>query len=703
MLLLLGALAVAQAGVTRHAIIVGSNDGGADLPRLRYAESDAERLRDVLVELGGFAPESIALLREPSRDELLTALRDHAWLSEQEGEDMFVFYYSGHANSRGLRLGEEVLPYAELRQSINELDAEVRLGVLDACRSGEITRLKGLSLSEPFASDDVLQSEGEAWLTASSSNEDAQESDLIQGGVFTHYLISGMRGAADRDDGVVSLAEAFKYTSDQTIQRTSRSDAGAQHPSFKFDLQGKGDLPLTDTRDATSRLTIPATLTGSFLIISADTNLPVVEVSRSSRDESPSVIALAPGSYILRRSTSHGTEEAGFGLQEGSNLIVPELYFKPLDGELASRKGEGEGEAEVAQPLYSPQLTFDENMEQIGERAQARIELLVEGFTTLTRMPPSGAIMNHPTPPPEPMVAAFDPSQVPAVEGGCRVAGPDCLAEPDEGLAGTGFARLLFESGAAAAEGELRDGVPQGRWVFYEQGGAIYVTGSYTDGIEVGEWTWWHASGQPRLQGVMYNGLRSGRWVEYYDDGVKKSQTTYENGSPSGRQREWYPSGDKKSDGEMLGENRYKKWLFYHPDGRRQAVGSYDTSGLRTGKWRTWSDNGELASKGTYWHDLKHGEWLFKWENGEKSAKGTYNRGQKIGHWDTWHPNGARKSSENYTDNVRDGRWTEWYDNGALKARGRYKDGEPVGRWVTVTPEGVRTRQDHGGVGLLNR
>ena len=35
-------------------------------------------------------------------------------------------------------------------------------------------------------------------LTSSSADEDAQESDAIAGSYFSHHLVSGLRGSADR-------------------------------------------------------------------------------------------------------------------------------------------------------------------------------------------------------------------------------------------------------------------------------------------------------------------------------------------------------------------------------------------------------------------------------------------------------------------------------------------------------------------------
>jgi uncharacterized caspase-like protein len=77
-------------------------------------------------------------------------------------------------------------------------------------------------------------------LTASSANEDAQESDEIKGSFFTHALVSGLMGAADRDkNGVVVLEEAYRHAYDATVRASSRTFAGMQHPTFHYDSAGR--------------------------------------------------------------------------------------------------------------------------------------------------------------------------------------------------------------------------------------------------------------------------------------------------------------------------------------------------------------------------------------------------------------------------------------------------------------------------------
>jgi uncharacterized caspase-like protein len=223
----------AAAAVLRHALVVGANDGGGALDPLRYAELDAERVSDVLVDLGGFEAPHVTVLYAPSVAELRASLKAHAAVSASFDEDLFVLYYSGHADARGLRLGTEIYPFEELKSELRSVPANVRIGVLDACRSGTITRLKGAALSEPFLMEERLMAEGEAWMTATSADESAQESDRLRGSFFTHYLLSGLRGAADAPGTELEPRASRARPSVSAAARARAREAGAAGTGYK--------------------------------------------------------------------------------------------------------------------------------------------------------------------------------------------------------------------------------------------------------------------------------------------------------------------------------------------------------------------------------------------------------------------------------------------------------------------------------------
>jgi hypothetical protein len=326
----------AAAEVLRHALIVGANQGGGTLDPLRYAELDAERVSTVLVELGNFDPAHVTVLYGPTAAELKAALHAHATTSRSFDEDLFLFYYSGHADARGLRLGNELYTYEAVRGDIRAIDADVRLGMLDACRSGTITRLKGAALSEPFLVEERLAAKGEAWMTAASADEAAQESDKLRGSFFTHYLISGLRGAADSGDGEVSLMEAYNYAYERVVDHTGGTEAGAQHPSFDIDLEGQGELSLTRVSQGRATATLPAEIAGQITVLRMPDRTPVAEVAKVLNR--PVTLALAPGTYRFRLLQGKDLREVEIGLQDGARVTVSR--WGALNAELGSPKGE---------------------------------------------------------------------------------------------------------------------------------------------------------------------------------------------------------------------------------------------------------------------------------------------------------------------------------------------------------------------------
>ncbi|HZH03161.1 MAG TPA: caspase family protein, partial [Myxococcaceae bacterium] len=130
----------------RFALIAGANEGGAGRIALRYAASDARAVARVFETLGGVAEQDRLLLLQPNRvgfDRALATLRDRLVGLPPESRTEVVVYYSGHSDEGGLLLGEDRLPYADLRRALNALPADVKIAVLDSCASGALTRSKG--------------------------------------------------------------------------------------------------------------------------------------------------------------------------------------------------------------------------------------------------------------------------------------------------------------------------------------------------------------------------------------------------------------------------------------------------------------------------------------------------------------------------------------------------------------------------------
>lgn len=346
----------ARADVERFAVVIGNNDGDAADTPLRYAESDATRIYEVLRDLGDFRPANMVLLKgEDARTVVDTVVavneRVRMALAQPGSQAMLFVYYSGHADAGAFHLGRSRLSARLLWQLIHGSAATFRLMVLDSCRSGVLTRSKGGSIvaGAPVLIDDTLPGSGLAVLAASAADEDAQESEEIRGSFFTHAFVSGLLGAADQDgDGAISLAEAYQYAYGATLRATSRTLGGLQHPTFRYDFSGQGTLVLTRPESfASSRSTLQFPTDIGFIVLRESADGAVVgEVGPRDRRRALSV---RPGRYFVRGRSSDALFEADYELERGASMRIDTSTMKRIEYARLVRKG-------GATPRLSPVL-----------------------------------------------------------------------------------------------------------------------------------------------------------------------------------------------------------------------------------------------------------------------------------------------------------------------------------------------------------
>ncbi|WP_437658471.1 caspase family protein [Sorangium sp. So ce1182] len=346
--LVVASAAPAEARVERFAVLIGNNAGEKSEVELRYAENDAAKMYDVLKDLGGFPPANLVLLRSEGAETVRRTLitmndRVRAAMSSPDTDVLYLVYYSGHADGHALHLGSTPLSLTEFEQLVRGSAASARLLIVDSCRSGALTRKKGGTSAPPFVIrlDQRLAGQGMVTLASSSGNEDAQESDELKGSFFTHALVSGLLGTADVDrDGAVSLEEAYRHAYESTLRATSRTWAGAQHPTFRYDFRGQGKLVLTE-------LPVHASLRGmlrfpggrSYLVMRDSSEGPVAaEVGAS---DATRAISLRPGRYFVRGRGPDFLLEGSVEAEAGKTIDVGDERLRRVMFARLVRKGGG--------------------------------------------------------------------------------------------------------------------------------------------------------------------------------------------------------------------------------------------------------------------------------------------------------------------------------------------------------------------------
>ena len=388
LLVLVAAATPAAAGngngesLRRYAVIVGANHGGPDREVLRYAGSDAESMARVLRELGGLRSEDVSLVREPDAralDDAFAAIsrriRDQR-VARQRVE--LVVYYSGHADDEGILLGGERYGYDRLRRRIQAVPADVHIAIVDSCASGSFTRIKGGTRRPAFLQGDSNRVRGHAFLSSSSADENAQESDRIAASFFTHFLVAALRGAADRDhDRVVTLTEAYQFAYEQTVVRTQSTSRGAQHPAYDMHLSGAGNIVITDLRATDSVLVMPAALSGRVTITDARGRV-VVEVTKAAGE--PLSLALPGETYTVNVRHERDRFVATVTLTTAGEVVLErgDLERVALEGTVARGAGDDDDDDEVSI--------------EIGDDGESRDDRDNEGFLTQVRMSFGGGL-----------------------------------------------------------------------------------------------------------------------------------------------------------------------------------------------------------------------------------------------------------------------------------------------------------------------
>jgi hypothetical protein len=190
------------------------------MPVLRYADDDAYRFYAFLKspEGGALPDEQIAILidEDATRDNTLRKMQETVLRADEN--DVVVVYFSGHG------LDGAFLPidydgynnrifYDEMTEILAKSKARHKMCFADACHSGSLLAQKGPAESQMMyykAFDNILS--GTAFMLSSKAEEFSLEDGGLRQGVFSHFLIKGIKGAADTNsDKVVTISELFAY------------------------------------------------------------------------------------------------------------------------------------------------------------------------------------------------------------------------------------------------------------------------------------------------------------------------------------------------------------------------------------------------------------------------------------------------------------------------------------------------------------
>lgn len=345
----------------RFGLFVGNDEGLPGDAELVFAESDAEKMRDLFVEYGGVKPGDAVLMQGRTAGAVENELRAVASRARavvaDDHEALVVFYYSGHGDESSLHLGSTKLEHEVLKQLLENTGANVRIAMVDACQSGGLVRQKGGTRgpSIDWTAPVVEATHGTAIITSSAASELSQESMELGSGFFTHYLHTALSGGADTNrDGVVTLTEAYGWVHSETAFRT-RETPGTQTPSWDLDLAGAGEIVLTDLEEASAHLSFLGDLEGAYSVWDETRHRYVAEVDGGA----PMSLAVRPGTFYVHRRMPGYVEEAQYSVRRGETHSVLGEDFQTVSyASVASRGSIDRMIRQAGLPDLSLQVAF---------------------------------------------------------------------------------------------------------------------------------------------------------------------------------------------------------------------------------------------------------------------------------------------------------------------------------------------------------
>ena len=239
----------------KWSIIIGIDDYTyTGIRNLKWTVNDAKGVYDTLTTIaGGFDKDNVLLMipdadddnHKPTRNNILAMLT--TWLSLPKTQDTVLIYFAGHGIERdGVSYilpqdAKMALPKLTalqtkyLKDQLLACKAEKRVLILDACHSG--AGREENRMGEALARE-LSDAKGMITLASCRLNEISYEWDENKHGVFTHYLIEALKGAADRGDGVLWASEVNVYVWDKVRKWAARRGL-QQNPKYVAAVEGE--------------------------------------------------------------------------------------------------------------------------------------------------------------------------------------------------------------------------------------------------------------------------------------------------------------------------------------------------------------------------------------------------------------------------------------------------------------------------------
>lgn len=418
------------------AVVIGISDY-AQVKDLQYGRDDAIAMCRWLLD-SGVAEDHIRLLLDsevpvaelpgvaPHVASLVNVREALGWLRRVAGEDDLVLVtFSGHGfqgdddngdekdgvdeffvlvDTSAAAVEDTALRDDEFGRFLDRLESNHVLVLFDGCYSGGLSRSLPSSKRPIGDRPDLFSDfalEGRLVLSAAAEAQEAFESPELGHGVFTYFVIEGLRGAADLNGDLrVTAWELYEYVARAVPERVRRERGAVQEPQLAGEGEVRVLLATADQPPAAAFTYGPDLPYAGALVRFADqtrvARTPVTYAwsfgdGATSTDSSPTHAYVVEGEYTVELRV---TDSRGMAGNATSHVAVGPagqvLSIDAATGSILVSLGEENG------------LRAGDRFESSGGRSELEVVELVGGGTAACRIlrgdPPAVGDTLHPLP-----------------------------------------------------------------------------------------------------------------------------------------------------------------------------------------------------------------------------------------------------------------------------------------------------------------
>jgi uncharacterized caspase-like protein len=213
-----------------YAVCVGVSEYEQSLNNLEYSHQDAIEMYEMFKLQVPVNQLKLLTDQQATTDNIVSTAK--TLFSQARTEDIVIFFFSGHGDKGCFMAHDKPLYFKTLQSIFKQTKAKRKIIFADACYVGSLRTSK-----DDTTNDHVSVGNNVLLFLSSRSNQTSMEMSRLKNGVFTYFLLAGLKGGADNNkDRVITARELFNFVNPKVIEKSGASQVPVMWGKFEENM-----------------------------------------------------------------------------------------------------------------------------------------------------------------------------------------------------------------------------------------------------------------------------------------------------------------------------------------------------------------------------------------------------------------------------------------------------------------------------------